>query len=171
MAGQQAGNDKASAGRFRWPAILLPVALLAVGLVFALADDAPSAEAHEVEATQTTTECVDLVYGYPSTRICWPLTKTYPVPHSHPTPKPTPQPTPKPCTSLFCGMTQAEICAAAGLRVHPSGTGCGPTPTPTPQPTCEHGIDPGTGNCATAIPLPTPTPQPTCEHGIDPGTG
>ncbi|MCY4136447.1 MAG: hypothetical protein OXG30_16270 [bacterium] len=44
--GERATDDKASAGRFRWLAVLLPVALLAAGLALVASDSTPSAEAH-----------------------------------------------------------------------------------------------------------------------------
>ena len=149
--------------------------VLATGLVVALADDTPRADAHEV--------CV----GSPFGPLCTPHThpKPTPVPPTVPDPTkpcggaqncpgvvtPTPAPTPKPCTGLFCGMTQAQICAAAGLPVNSSGTGCGPKPTPNPpDPTKPCG---GAQNCPTATPEPTPQPttQPTDTSGDDDSDG
>ena len=176
--GERATNSKGRRGPRRWLAVLLPVALLVAGLVLVASDDTPSAEAHP-----PTQRCgTGWPFGPPGVYACVSVHSGHPTPTPRPTPTPTSKPecppgshkhagwggchniflvhpTPKPCTGLFCGITQAQICAAAGLPVNSSGTGCGPKPTPRPtaEPTPRPTPRP------TAEPTPRPTPRPTAE--------
>ncbi len=127
-------------------AVLVPVLLLAAGLVLAAPDNTPTAEAHQVEC-KPTGDFGCYAYNYTHT-------------HPKPTPAPTPAPTPKPeCPGGSHKHAGWGGCHSIFL-VHPK-----PTPAPTPKPECPGGSHKhaGWGGCPSIVlvhPKPTPTPTP-----------
>ncbi|WP_420617806.1 fibronectin type III domain-containing protein [Candidatus Poriferisocius sp.] len=134
-------------------AVLVPVLLLAAGLVLAAPDNTPTAEAHQVEC-KPTGDFGCYAYNYTHT-------------HPKPTPAPTPAPTPKPeCPGGSHKHAGWGGCHSIFL-VHPK-----PTPAPTPKPECPGGSHKhaGWGGCHSIFlvhpkPTPAPTPKPECPGG------